>query len=383
MPRKNKQSSSASSGSNPLPAKVGNVKSKNAKRRNNRSGISGVAGSMIYRSAPTSIGAIVRPQIPQIVTVGGRTDGCIRVSHRELVAELTGSSLFEVTAYSINPGLRGTFPWLGQLSRLYEFYRFQNLVFEFVPSCSSTATGTASMAIDFDAYDTQPADKQGMMSNHMAVSGPVFAPISLGSDRDDLERWRTQRYTRQHTIAANLDIKTYDVGTLFVAFKGQSGAIEAGELYVNYVVDLMTPQDPIWLVDPEDCSCKLNQGASSTIANPFITASKTGDVANQVLEVMNTGMLKFTHPGQYLVDLSLSGTGLTTAVPTFTDVNNLGASFTTIGASLINAAATNSLARMAFNIPVAPCLVSATLAGLVTTLNAVSARFGTYAYTNA
>jgi len=62
------------------------------------------------------------------------------VQHREFVQDIMQATSFsQKFGQPINPGNSFMFPWLSQLSSLYESYRFEKLAFVYEPSCS-TAT---------------------------------------------------------------------------------------------------------------------------------------------------------------------------------------------------------------------------------------------------
>lgn len=356
-----------------LPATVGNVKTKG--KRTNRKRKNG-GGQKLLPGGRTS--QVVRPSLPEILSIKGRGDGRIRVTHREYVCSIAGTTGYNVRSYSINPSLRVTFPWLAQLAKLYESYLFKSLVFEFVPSCPTTTSGTVMLAMDFDAFDSPPANKQGMMSSHLSVSGQPFERITINSDQPDLEKFGVQRFTRQSTLAQNLDIKTYDVCNLFIGTNGQANTVEVGDVYVYYTVDLMTPQDPIWLVDPADCSLKiLSNVDTQTLASPLLGATKVGDSRNEMFSVDAGGSLNFLAVGEYILDFMQGGTGITGAGPTITAaaVNTLTILAQT---AVIAAASTTAASTVLVKVLKAPCVATVTNTGRATTITSTVIRAASY-----
>lgn len=234
--------------------------------------------------------------------------GSVRVRHREYISDINSVGLaFQTISYPINPGL-ASFPWLSQLANLYESYVFKSLHFEYEPATATTTTGTVILSIDFDAADAPPANKQDAMANQNAVRSAPWTGVKYNASAKDLKKFGIQRYVRSGNLSPNLDIKTYDVGTLHLCTQGQSTVQAVGELYVSYDIVLYTPQ-----------------GNSSYISNNSAkVVSITGVGLNNLIgtdPVITGGLpirrrdsnsLWIDKPGEYLLDLIVSGTGIET-----------------------------------------------------------------------
>jgi len=75
-------------------------------------------------------------------------DGNVRVCHSEYVLKIITSSKgnnslngLTVCKFFINPGL-ALFTWLKQLASNYKNYKFQNIRFNYIPSCPTTTPTT-------------------------------------------------------------------------------------------------------------------------------------------------------------------------------------------------------------------------------------------------
>jgi len=79
------------------------------------------------------------------------------------------------------------------------------------------------------------------MSYKRAVRSPLWFACEHDSASADLHRLKTN-FVLSGIPPPDADIKTYDIGNLFVAIESDGAAQSAGELYVEYVVDLLTPQ---------------------------------------------------------------------------------------------------------------------------------------------
>jgi hypothetical protein len=100
-------------------------------------------------------------------------------------------------------------------------------------------------------------------------------------------------YIRSGTLNANQDIKMYDVGNYFIATQGQTGTAVLGELYVEYVVDLFTPQ-----LDSNVPSCSITGASGISIPLPFGTAPTTSGPSPAT--IVANGVV-FTQPGEFLM----------------------------------------------------------------------------------
>lgn len=172
--------------------------------------------------------------------ISGRSNG-LRVKHREYLYDLVGGTTFSWDSLQINPGLRDTFPWLCNIAAQYEQYQFHKLEFHFQPTCSTTTPGTVAIVIDYDPVDPGPETKTDALAYASSVYGSSWTPLSHRSTKSNLVK-HTRLYTRHASQPANTDLKTYDVGTLFLCADGQGSAITLGGVWVEYDVELFTPQ---------------------------------------------------------------------------------------------------------------------------------------------
>lgn len=289
------------------------------------------AGRGQIRSAPLASSRIMRTGVPDISGSAYAGDGRMRVRHREYIKDISGSVAFSASSLSINPGDSSTFPWLSVLAAEFESYLFRSLKFEFETQKSASTSGSLMLAVDFDAADSVPLNKQQLMAYHNAVRSAVWEECCYLSSRKDLEKFGVQRYVRLGSLAENLDIKTYDVGNLIVATQGESDTSAIGELYVEYDVELITPQisNDVSAYN----SVHISSGVGATRALPFNAATYSGGL--QVVGSAST--LTFNKVGQYLVEFDFTGTVATATPPVITGTvltssNLVGGQFTAAGA---------------------------------------------------
>lgn len=123
-------------------------------------------------------------------------------------------------------------------------YRFHRLAFKFVSKCPTSFTGAITLAIDYDALDPAPSDRQTLLSYAGAVTATMWQGLQYAVRPDKLGLFAQQRYTRLGN-QSDLDLKTYDLGNLFVHMEDiytHTGAIPIGDLFVEYDIELFTPQ---------------------------------------------------------------------------------------------------------------------------------------------
>jgi hypothetical protein len=260
----------------------------------------------------------------------------VRVRHREYIGEVLGSVAYAVLSFSINPGLASSFPWLSQLARLFESYQFNRLVFQYRTQASTAATGKVLLSVDWDAADTAPTSKVLQLQERTKMDDASWKNFDLPCDIADLRKFGTQRFVRSGTLAANLDIKTYDVGNLLVGVQGQANANAVGELWVEYDLDLMTPQSS----DASSGSDSVKIVAATAISdiNLFGNAPVVTGTSGLVTVANNT--ITFLKIGTYLVDVLRTGTGLIALVLSGTAAGIVALSTT------IDAAATGALSQI-------------------------------------
>lgn len=286
-----------------------NVNAKKARVRRatggNPAGVPMTRDNLVW--APASAGSVTR-SVARSERIG--SNGSRQISFREYVQDIPGSVGFSVTSFPVQPGIATMFAWLADQAVSYQQYRFVKLEFLFKSLKSASTSGKLMMAFLPDAADPNPGSKQDMLENAWKLDCPVWVPE---------ERFRVprnealgaQRYIRTGNLAANLDIKTYDLGKLVVATQACADASAVGELMVEYTIELITPQANRTLIATAN-SVRIASGG--TVSNgaflgdaPTITAGG--------LDVSASGnTLTFNKVGSYFVSVyKVAGTGLFTA----------------------------------------------------------------------
>jgi len=265
-----------------------------------------------------------------------------RVVHRELISSITGSAAFAVGAtFEINPGLSVTFPWLALMAQAWEQYEFNSLKFHYVTRTGTNVPGSVMLVPDYDAADAAPVDEATASSYQEAIEDAPWRDITCGLRKLSMNGGRTRHFVRQGSLAANLDIKTYDVAKFFV-LTTDGTAVPWGKLWVEYDVTFHIPQLPSSGNGPFGGQI-VSSGSSETAANPFGTSANTDSQAKGIaINSASPATITIDNIGTYLVVMEFVGTVITAVgAPT------LGAGCTLLGTqtSFINAGQTDAVTR--------------------------------------
>jgi len=255
------------------------------------------------------------PSLGRLGLGGGQSGSTNRrqqvIEEDEYVGEIVGSVGFATTAFPINPGQVGTFPWGSRIFALYEEYDFQFLQFYYKREVSEYAangqTGKVMLSIDYDASDSPPTTKQQVEDTQAHVDFMPCTPFATLSADVALMRKNPGKYVRFGAQPANTDIKTYDAGNLFVSTYGCATTAVVGELHVRY---RCVAKEPVLEAASLAGGVVHFSGTAPTTANCFATAvlQSGGTVAMQgITAAANVITFPAGIPGNYLVAMSLGG----------------------------------------------------------------------------
>lgn len=237
------------------------------------------------------------------------------VSHREFVSDIKTSEIFSTQSFDINPGVQGTFPWLGQVAKNYEEYSFEGLVFEYVTTSASAlsstnaALGVVILTTNYDVLDAQFATKREQEAYQYTVSTVPCTSAIHPVECDPSLNVLPAQYVRTTSIPLGADKRFYDLGRLQVSTEGmQTTGDVAGELWVSYKVALRKP--------------KLGFGAIAhaahlhgPVSNSSITSQRFEDVVSKSSSSMEVDIsgesFLISTVGRYLVSVRGSTTSVT------------------------------------------------------------------------
>jgi len=284
------------------------------------------------------------------------------IEEDEYIAEVNGSVGFATTAYAINPGQQGTFPWAYKIAGLYEKYKFEMLEFYYKREVSEFATngqaGKVMLSADYDASDSAPATKQQVEDTVPHIDGmPCTPQINLRLDCSQMAN-QDSKYVRPGAQPANTDIKTYDAGNFYISTYGCTNTSVVGELRVRYRCRLMVPV----LENPVGGAAGLPGSSFLITSNPagepaaattvyvaqFASATAPVLVNNSIGAVVASSGLITLLAGSYLIDFASVAVGSAVAMGNHAALYNSATSATgQITATIAGAQPTNFISAFA------------------------------------
>lgn len=288
----------------------------------------------------------------------------VRIEHRELCQTVTTNSSDDfVVAFALplNPGQSTTFNWLSTQAIGWEQYKFHKLRFRYLTRVSTTNSGSVMLIPDYDAADSAPTSEFVASSYEDCREDVIWKDIVCVLDPKGLSGMYDRHFNRFGALDPNLDIKTYDVGRLFVAHIGTGSApVQIGKLWVEYDVEFFKPQLPPSGVS--DLYGGLVTGAVMSAGNPLGTGAAIS--ANSAgISIDNASNLTIENPGTYAISSGVTGTGITGGLAqnlisgTASLVHNFGA---------VNAAQTFSDSTSTWNITGTPAVFNNAISGATT-----------------
>lgn len=238
----------------------------------------------------------------------------VEVSHREFIKDLgrlTVPNDYSVAFFEpINPGNATLFPWLSPMAMRFEMYRFKKLKFEFQSFLSTATVGAVYLAVDFDAQDPSPTTKTQLLSYKGVERSNVWASFSMDAGKSDMNAYN-KRYCQDEPLGANVDAKTVNVGNFIAAIDSSiRTAGTFGELWVEYTIELFTPQ----IASPSGgVSIAPQAGVPSAqlTRNATVISAPSTDVT-VVPDGVVGSRLRFNRDGQYALAGTTGVTGTVT-----------------------------------------------------------------------
>lgn len=243
-----------------------------------------------------SSGVSATYNLPQSLRQGAVRQDSFDATHIrkcEFIQNVTGTAAFtQAAAFAINPGIAATFPWLSTVAQSWEKFRFRKLVFHYITRTGNNVPGSVLFAPDYDASDAAPSSEQIASDYTDSDACPPYANPQTGHYVFPLNCARMNSVVQEHFIrtaplAANQDIKLYDPANAFF-FTNDGTAVAWGKIWVEYEVDLFTPQLP---------SAGLVPNGVSTFGSGTMTTT-TGTTVNPLLAGVPQGSLVISQAGQ-------------------------------------------------------------------------------------
>jgi hypothetical protein len=259
-----------------------------------------------------------------------------RVSGRDYLGMMVGSSGFQVSSWRINPGLPGVFNWLSRIAAGFEQYKFHKLVIVIETLTGTTVTGEIMIYVDYDSADPVPESARDFLTNSRAKAAPVwqerleYAASSQGLNVSGL------RYVRLAGIPADSDVLWFDEGIVHVGYDNLAASLDGvgiARVFVEYECELFAPHTDDLAMS--NSHTYVAEDAAATGADPFGSrvVAANSDLP-LIFDPANPTEILFPLPGFYLMSLDLVGTSPTMVVANVLDceieaVNDT--AYTTVG----------------------------------------------------
>lgn len=171
----------------------------------------------------------------------------VRITHKEYLGNVMGSTAFVGKTYYINPGLSETFPWLSGIARNYQQFRVNGLIFQYV-STSAYALGTTNSALgkvilatNYNAEDPPFTATTGMLATQFSTYCRPADSIMHALECARGETASNLLYVRTDLDGNNKDKRLTDLGFTEVAREGMQSTTEVGGLWISYDITLLKP----------------------------------------------------------------------------------------------------------------------------------------------
>lgn len=254
-----------------------------------------------------------------------RTDdrmNTFRFSRKEFITTIRSDNdmLFKVAhSLVINAGDSTTFPWLANIAKNFESYRFKRLRFYYIPRCATTTNGFVAIQPDCNPHDPPPSSEADMFQNEKCKSAAPWASFDVVFSQEMLNK-RKSYFTRPLPVNADKDL--YDVGNLFVC-NTLNATFSVGQLWVDYDVEFFTPESTGAVQ-----TLLIGGGPADGVnnANPIpLNPEKWVQSGEFISSIINDGaqsVITFGKEFHGLLDLQSQGTGLT-STPILTNIANM------------------------------------------------------------
>jgi hypothetical protein len=277
-----------------------------ASRAQKRSGPKSAAVSTSQRvQAPSTYGAVSRAP----------RSGITRINKRDLIdIAYQSSTAFDVIyEVAIQPGLAEFTSWLAPMANRHTRYRFKRAAFEFISANPTTLAGTFAAVVDYNGIDGAPTGLFQMLAGANSTEWPVWQPsVKMPLDQKFLNEWR---YCRSDDLPANQDIKTYDVGILYLASNGAAAGANT-RIWFDYEIEFETPVLPSDDSDAALVSGSIENTGSTSLTQPFGTAPVYSGILNYDSGLGDGLKVYIRDAGEYILNYFFTGTALSGATPT-------------------------------------------------------------------
>jgi len=166
----------------------------------------------------------------------------VRIRKREMIALINSTQTggFQPLEIEINPGLSESFPWCSAMANLYENYRINGLVFQFVSTTSDAIASTTNLGLGQVIMGTDYAcqsfvDSTQMLGSMFANSGKPSENIMHAVECAPSMSPNKLYFVRSGAVPSGRSILDYDIGKFTLALSEMPAAYSGvGMLFVSY-----------------------------------------------------------------------------------------------------------------------------------------------------
>lgn len=166
----------------------------------------------------------------------------MNVSYREqfLVVNKNQAGTFTANVYATATNSK-MFPWFHNIAKVFDLYTFNYLKFDYIPSCSTLASGNILLGFDFDPADPNESLNYTDYTNWSAkVQGPIRNSLSLTVDLSRSQITQKSRYVSSDPEKFKDRLSSY--GMLVVRTGTIENTTECGTIHVTFSAVLTDPQ---------------------------------------------------------------------------------------------------------------------------------------------
>lgn len=298
--------------------------------------------------------------------------------HREYIGDVvsTGTTFNATSFATLLPGDPCSYPWLSKVASSFERFNWRKASVIYVPTCSSTTSGSVIIAYDTNIQRSIPTSKVQMLEYECSKRGSAWYQMAFecrGMQQNLFTAYGNNVLSDLQSAAqlgTAVDLKSYGAGQLFVGCDGiAEGTV--GEVHLEFEIEFKDPalytnpmvQTHLGIYEPTSSTEPLS-GQCGTLTNsvngiyasniaiePFTTATvidsaiifpdfpagtyfafadlvSTGTMSNCYLEASGTGVTNVDNGNATYSSVTAIWGHFTVTIPTqvtltFNNVSNL------------------------------------------------------------
>lgn len=234
---------------------------------------------IVQESVPVSYSNKISVKKPRM-----GSDGSLNISHSELLSDVVTESSYKgnyiVFKGSINPGLSRIFPWLANMAKNFQEYRFSKISLRYAANCATSISGTIMMSAVYDPSLPVPNSEQNFSNLEGMVATNVWKNLNFSADKSGMNSQKHYyiRGNNPNTTITNEDIKLLDCCYILVGLDNcPSGVNNLGKVYIDYTVTLSKPYTNSGLQQIIQTNSWILQSTSPTSSTIFIATTASAN----------------------------------------------------------------------------------------------------------